>query len=290
MSSSTKKPSVLISGSSSGIGEAAAILLGEKGWTVFAGVRKQADAEKLRSYSGNIHPVILDVTKEDQVREAIEQVRVAVGEDGLDALINNAGVAYSGPTEFISMENVQRQFDVNLFGFFRLTQAAMPLIRMGKPGRVINVSTIGAQQVCPFLGMYEGSKAALETISQAFRQELARWGIPVVLIRPGPVNSKFDSAVFADYDEYMKELSPGSSAHDFYGKDLENIREVAKKLKKHSVESKVVAEVIHQALTARNPKPMYYDSWRSYLTTQVYSWMPTSWFDAMIRRLFTAKN
>jgi len=290
MSKSGKKSSVLISGSSTGIGEAAAKLLSEKGWTVFAGVRKQADAEKLKSYSSNIHPVILDVTKEDQIKEAVEQVRVAVGEDGLDALVNNAGLLYSGPTEFISIEDVQKQFDVNVFGFVRLTQAAMPLIRIGKPGRVINISSIGAEQFAPYVGVYDGTKAAMEVITQSFRQEVAKWGIRVIIIRPGPVETAFESTLMTIYKEYMKRFAPGSMCYKLYGKDLEHLPKAAEPFKKNMIDPKRVAERIYQAATAKNPKLMYYDTWGSFFTIQMIRWMPMSVYDSFIGRIFFAKE
>jgi len=290
MSGSSKKPTVLISGSSTGIGEATATFLADKGWTVFAGVRKQSDGETLKSHSRNIHLVILDVTKEAQVKEAVEQVRVAVGEDGLDALINNAGIVFCGPTEFISMEDVQRQFDVNVFGLLRLTQAAMPLIRMGKPGRVINISSTGAQQVSPLLGVYNGTKAAMEVMTQAFRQEVSRWGIKVVMIRPGPVKSSFQATSSASYRETMKTVTPGTSYHTLFGRDLENMSKAAEVYTKNAVEPIVVAEVIHEALTVMDPKLMYYDTFGSWFGVQLISWMPSSWYDAIVQRIFLAKD
>ena len=287
---SGKKQTVLISGSSTGIGEAAAKLLAEKGWTVFAGVRKQADADKLKSYHTNIHPVFLDVTKDDQVKEAVEQVRVAVGEDGLDALVNNAGYISSGPTEFIAIEDVQKQFDVNVVGFIRLTQAAMPLIRMGKPGRVINISSIAVEQFAPFCGMYNGTKAAMEVITQAFRQEVSRWGIHVILIRPGPVATNFMPTMFSIHSDYMKRFAPGTPCHDLYGKHLEHLPKTADAFKNMFVQPKIVAERIYEALTAKNPKRLYYDTWGSFFTIQMIRWMPASWYDASIERLMFVKD
>lgn len=290
MPGSSKKPSVLISGASTGIGEATAQLLAEKGWTVFAGVRKQTDAEKLQSHNANIKSVILDVTKPEQVTEAVEQVRVAVGEDGLDALVNNAGLAFTGPIEFMSMEDVQRQFDINFFGTIRLTQAAMPLIRLGKPGRVVNVSSIGSQQVAPFVGIYDSTKAAIEAVSAALRIEVARWGIHVVVVKPGPVQTKFETAVMSIHSDYMKRFTPGTPCYEFFGQDLENIPKAAEPFKKHMIEPSVVAGRIHQALTDKNPRATYYDTWGSYLTVQLINWLPTSWYDRIMASIFFAKD
>lgn len=106
----------------------------------------------------------------------MEEVRAAVGADGLDALVNNSGVAYSGPLEFAPAQDVVQQFEVNVFGLIRVTQAAMPLIRMGRPGRIVNIGSVASDQNMPFVSLYAGTKAALVTITEAFRREVARWG------------------------------------------------------------------------------------------------------------------
>lgn len=281
---------MLISGASTGIGEATAQLLAEKGWIVFAGVRKQTDAEKLQSHHANIKSVILDVTKPEQVEAAVEQVRVAVGEDGLDALVNNAGLAFTGPVEFISMDDVQRQFDINFFGAVRLIQAAMPLIRLGKPGRVVNVSSIGSQQVAPYVGVYDATKSALEVLSASLRMEVARWGIKVIVVKPGPVKTKFETAVMDIHSDYMKKFTPGTKCHELFGKDLENLPKAAEPFKKHMIEPSVVAARIHEALTTKNPRATYFDTWGSYFACQLIEWMPTSWYDGIMAGIFFAKE
>ena len=172
-----KRKTVLITGCSSGIGEDAAKFLVENGWTVFAGVRKEADAEKLRSVDSNLKPIILDVTKEDQVRRAIEEIRVAVGEDGLDGLVNNAGMSISGPFEFSDMSVIRRQFDVNIFGVIHLTQEALPLLRTGKPGRIVNIGSVACHQHLPFLSFYCATKSAIVSLSEGLRRELAQFGL-----------------------------------------------------------------------------------------------------------------
>ena len=169
---------MLITGCSSGIGEDAAKFLVEKGWIVFAGVRKESDAEKLRSVSPNLKPIILDVTKEDQVHRAIEEIRVAVGEDGLDGLVNNAGMSITAPFEFTDMSDIRRQFEVNIFGVVQVTQAAMSLLRTGKPGRIVNIGSIASHQHLPLLSFYCASKSALLSLSEAMRREVAQFGSP----------------------------------------------------------------------------------------------------------------
>ena len=165
-----------MTGCSSGIGEALAKFLAQKGWTVFAGVRKEADSEKLRAIDINIKPVILDVMKEEQIRSAIEEVRVAVGEDGLDALVNNAGLNVVGPLEFAGMDEIKLQYEVNLFGVIRMIQAAMPLIRTGTPGRIVNIGSSGSEFKMAYSGAYNSTKSAVIAVTESLRREVARFG------------------------------------------------------------------------------------------------------------------
>ena len=275
-----------MSGCSTGIGEATAKLLADKGWTVYAGVRKEADAEKLRNYSTSIRPLFLDVTKPDQIAAAIEEVRVGVGSEGLDALVNNAGMACSGPVEFMSMEDVTRQFDINVFGVIRLTQAAMPLIRMGKPGRVVNVGSVGAENVLPYLGVYDSTKSAIQAINQSLRQELGRFGVKVILVKPGPVKTNFDKASLVEHDRYMKQFTPDTDCYKYYGKDLENLPKAGEPFQNMMAAPIVVGQRILQALTERSPRNVLYDTWGSWLTSHMILWMPAWLYDYFMGRIF----
>lgn len=180
-SGGTEGKTVLISGTSSGIGYATAVLLAKEGWIVFAGVRKQSDYEHLRESHPNICPVFLDVTIPDQISKAMYLIKEKVGEIGLMALVNNSGGAHSGPLECVPVEELYAEFDVNLFGTYRLTQAALPLLRTGKPGRIINVGSFLGVATIPFSSAYCGSKHALESMTSAMRQEFAHMGACVHL-------------------------------------------------------------------------------------------------------------
>ena len=281
---------MLISGASTGRGEDLAQLLAGKGWLVFAGVRREEDANKLRGYHSNITPVILDVTKEDQVSGAIEIVRKAVGESGLDVLVNNAAVTSGGPMEVMSMEVVYSLFEVNVFGVMRLTQAALPLIRLGEPGRVITVGSLASDQYAPYLGAYNGTKAALWTLTEALRRELKPFGIKVVYIKPGPVETKLAERGIASMTRYVTEHPPGSEGHRLYGKDMEQIEATSEKIMRLQVKPSVVSAVIYQAMTAKEPKNCYYDTWTSYFSNQVYYWMPVSQMDKLVGDIFFVKD
>ena len=172
-SHSQNNRTVLLTGASRGIGLATATLLAKQGWIVFAGVRQQADFNKLQALHSNIRPVFLDVTKPEQISSTLEAVEEAVGESGLDAVVNNAGGANMTPIEFFDPEAFEQEFRVNVFGVFRVTQAAIPLLRRGpSPGRVINISSFVGRGTLPFGSAYCSTKHALEAFSSILRQEL----------------------------------------------------------------------------------------------------------------------
>lgn len=152
--SSPSTPTVVITGASTGIGKACALRLCERGWRVFAGVRKENDAEALLRESGdNLLPLFLDVTDEENIRVAAATVMEAVGETGLSGLVNNAGIAVSGPLESLPISEIRRQFEINVIGQLAVTQALMPLIRQGH-GRIVLMSSIAGRSAIPFTGPY----------------------------------------------------------------------------------------------------------------------------------------
>ena len=156
----------LITGASTGIGRATALTLAEHGWEVFAGVRKKADGEAVKEAAGtNVTPLIIDVTKPASIAKAAAAVSEAAGERGLAALVNNAGIAISGPLELLPHQDYRRQLEVNLTGHLAVTQAMLPLLRKAR-GRIVNVTSIGGLIAYPFAGPYHASKWGLEAISE----------------------------------------------------------------------------------------------------------------------------
>ncbi|MDX1698625.1 MAG: SDR family oxidoreductase, partial [Thiohalobacterales bacterium] len=181
-----KQPgTVLITGASTGIGRASALFLDQRGWTVYAGVRKASDGESLhKDASDRLHTLNLDVTDSDSIEAAISAIRD--GGNGLDALVNNAGISANGPLEFIQLSEMRRMFDVNFFGLVAMTQAALPLIRE-TTGRIVHIGSMGGRHALPLIGAYAATKHAVEAIGEAQRRELSPWGIEVVVIEPGSV-------------------------------------------------------------------------------------------------------
>jgi NAD(P)-dependent dehydrogenase (short-subunit alcohol dehydrogenase family) len=176
----------LITGCSTGIGRASALRLDAAGWKVYAGVRKPGDADSLAAEgTDRLTPLILDVTREETIEQARELIAAECA-DGLDALVNNAGVAYTGPLEFVPLDDLRHQLEVNLIGHLAMTQAMLPALRTAK-GRIVNITSIGGIVATPFFGPYNASKFAFEALSDCLRVELRPWGIKTITIEPGSI-------------------------------------------------------------------------------------------------------
>jgi NAD(P)-dependent dehydrogenase (short-subunit alcohol dehydrogenase family) len=248
----TVSKSAMITGASTGIGYATAEYLVEKGWNVFAGVRKSEDGARLRKALGEaVTPVICDVTKDDEVRAAGEQVREALGDYNLAGLVNNAGVAVAGPLLHLPIEEMQRQLEINVTGQLRATQAFAPLMgaeagRSGKPGRIVNISSVAGLSATPLVTPYACSKHAMEAFTQGLRRELILYGIDVVAINPGPIATPiWDKA---------EEMDPEQYAGTDYDSAIRKILGVMLDRGRKGLPPVKVAEAIHAGLTDEKPK------------------------------------
>jgi NAD(P)-dependent dehydrogenase (short-subunit alcohol dehydrogenase family) len=236
----------VVTGASTGIGEATALHLRELGFEVFAGVRRDEDAERLRDRG--VTPLKLDVTDAAQ----IEAARQAVGDGPLAGLVNNAGVAFAGPLEFLPVDVLRQQLEVNLIGQVAVTQAFLPALRAAG-GRIVNVSSIGGRMALPLAGAYNASKFALEGISDALRRELLGQGVDVLLIEPGGVKTPIWGKGREIADDLLASAPP--EAERLYGPMIAGLRqETAKIEQKTGLEPRAVAEAIGKALTARRPR------------------------------------
>ncbi len=193
----TRKKTVLITGCSSGIGRATALAFLEKDWLVVATARDPEDIEDLAE--AGCETLTLDVTDPDQVARAVEET-VDLG-GAIDCVVNNAGYAQMGPLEDVSTADLHRQFDVNVYGPHRLTRAALPHMRAQGDGLIVNVSTVAGRVSFPGSGAYSGSKFALEAMSDSLRAEVEEFGIDVVVIEPGPVETNFTDRVDEELPE-----------------------------------------------------------------------------------------
>jgi NAD(P)-dependent dehydrogenase (short-subunit alcohol dehydrogenase family) len=185
--------SVVITGTSTGIGWGTAKVLIANGFRVFGSVRKTSDAERLAAeFGARFVPLIFDVTDEAAVKAAAADVRTALAGEKLAGLVNNAGVAVAGPLLELPIEEFRRQIEINLVGVVITTKAFAPLVGtdpqlQGNPGRIINISSVGGRNAVPFLAPYAASKFALEGLSESLRRELLPFGIDVIIIGPGAV-------------------------------------------------------------------------------------------------------
>lgn len=243
---------VLVTGASTGIGYACAQALSRAGFTVFAGVRNDRDAGRLRSTHEKIRPISLDVAHSS---DAAEAVRVIQEHDvALHGVVNNAGIAVAGPLEFIPLDDFRKQFDVNVFGALAVTQACLPLLRAAN-GRVIFMSSVSGQLAPPFVGPYAASKFALEALADSLRMELAPWNIPVSVIEPGNVKTPIWGKGRAAKDDLFARLPP--SAHEYYGNMIEVLVRVTEHEERTGIEPDAVAKTVLQALTEQRPRARY---------------------------------
>jgi NAD(P)-dependent dehydrogenase (short-subunit alcohol dehydrogenase family) len=243
---------VLVSGASTGIGEATAIGLARRGFVAFAGVRTETDAERLRAAHANVAPVFLDVTDNGSIDSAVH--RVAASGVPLFGVVSNAGIALGGPLEHLPIAELRRQFDVNVFGALALVQAALPHLP-APGGRVVFVGSISGRIAMPYLGPYSASKFALRAFADALRLELAPVGIAVSLIEPGSVNTPIWRKGRESRDRMAQML--GTDARPHYYRALERILKMTETEERGGIPAERVADSIVHALIARRPRENY---------------------------------
>ena len=232
----------LVTGASSGIGQACAVQLVSSGWRVLAGVRRAGEAPD------GTEEVLLDVTAADQIRAAAELV------DRLDGLVNNAGIAISAPVEFVPPEELRHQLEVNLVGQVAVTQAFLPALRRAK-GRIVFMGSIAGRSALPFLSPYAASKHALEAVADSLRLELRPFGIHVSIVQPGSIKT----AIWARSAQRAAELIAASDGElgDLYGERIAAFRKIALERGAAGAPAENVAKVVLAALTAERPHTRY---------------------------------
>jgi NAD(P)-dependent dehydrogenase (short-subunit alcohol dehydrogenase family) len=247
--------SVVVTGASTGIGWATAKLLLDKGFRVFGSVRKQADADRLKSeFGSNFIPLLFDVTDEAAVLAAAREVRAALSGETLTGLVNNAGIAVAGPVLELAVDEFRRQLDVNVIGPIISTQAFGPLLGSdaslkGSKGRIVMISSVAGKNGNPFTPAYSASKHAIEGLSESLRRELMLFGIDVIIIAPGavktPIWSKAEEVDFSPYEN-----SP-------YFPALQKVRAFTLNLGTIGLPAEKIAEAVYTALTSAHPKVRY---------------------------------
>lgn len=232
----------LVTGASSGIGQACAVQLVSSGWRVLAGVRRAGEAPD------GTEEVLLDVTAADQIRAAADLV------DRLDGLVNNAGIAISAPVEFVPPEELRHQLEVNLVGQVAVTQAFLPALRRAK-GRIVFMGSIAGRSALPFLSPYAASKHALEAVADSLRLELRPFGIHVSIVEPGSIKTP----IWARSAQRADELIAASDGElgDLYGERIAAFRQIALERGAAGAPAEKVAKVVLEALTAERPHTRY---------------------------------
>ncbi|HTY54565.1 MAG TPA: SDR family oxidoreductase [Candidatus Binataceae bacterium] len=252
--SEEKLKTVVVTGVSSGIGWGVAKVLVSEGFRVFGSVRKSADAVRLQQQLGErFDPLLFDVTDPRGVSESASIVRERLGDSTLFGLVNNIGIAVGGPLLQMSCEDFRRQLEVNLLGNLCVTQAFAPMLgtdqkRNGRPGRIVNISSIGGRIALPFLGPYAASKHALEGLSDSLRRELTAYGIEVIVVRPGGIASAmWDKAEAMDV----------SQISEIYREPVRRFKRRIVSAGRKGLPPERVGRVVLKALTAPRPKLRY---------------------------------
>ena len=267
---------VLVTGASTGIGEATALHLERLGFRVFAGHRKPEDGERLRERGGpGLEPIRIDVTDEAEIAAAAELVG-----DRLYGLVNNAGIPVPGAVELLPLDDLRRQLEVNLIGAVAVTQAFLPMLRAAK-GRILNVTSVGGRVATPYMSAYHASKFALEAVSDSLRRELLPQGVDVIAIEPGAISTP----IWSKGQEYAATVDELPSELDgIYRDETDVAMKAAVEADERGLEPAVAAEAIANALTTRRPKARYVVGRDARQMIAAQSVLPTRLFDRVLRR------
>lgn len=246
---------IVVTGASSGIGYSVVKEFVASGYQVFGSVRKEEDAARLTDEIGsNFTPLIFDVTDSKALQNATQQVASLVGHSGLAGIVNNAGIATSGPLAYQPIDEIRWQFEVNVIALIAVTQTFLPLLKvkqspMSRPGRIINISSVGGKIAAPFIGAYVGSKHAIEGISHSLRRELQPHDIDVVIVAPGAVNTPiWDKPSAQDMSQY---------AATEYAKPLQAFQQYSTGLGRRGYSPEYVGKFIRKVFELPNPKTRY---------------------------------
>jgi NAD(P)-dependent dehydrogenase (short-subunit alcohol dehydrogenase family) len=247
---------VVVTGVSTGIGWGTTKVLVSKGFRVFGSVRKQADADRLeREFGNGFVPLMMDITDADAVHQAAQKVGSMIGDRNLVGLVNNAGAVVSGPLLYLRPSEYRRQLEINMISPLVVIQAFAPFLgtdkkRQGPAGRIVNISSTGAKVSIPLIGAYSASKAGLEGMSDALRQELMLFGIGVVIIEPGTVNT-------AMYDKGEKEDLSEFKQTEYWASVQKFQKYIVTEARANGLPPERLGEAVHLALSTAKPKTRY---------------------------------
>jgi NAD(P)-dependent dehydrogenase (short-subunit alcohol dehydrogenase family) len=265
----------LVTGASSGIGEATALKLRDLGYAVYAAARRTDRLQ--RQAAAGIHPLTMDVTDDESMSSGVKTITAATG--GIDVLVNNAGYGSYGALEDVPLTEARRQFEVNVFGAVRLIQLVLPHMRAQRSGMIVNVTSMGGKIYTPMGGWYHSTKFALEALSDCLRLEAGPFGVKVVVVEPGGIRTEW-AGVAADN---LK----ASSRRGAYARPAEAMVAMlgSETVNRRSSPPSVVADAIGRAVTARRPKTRYVTGFGARPLLLMRHLLPDRAFDALIARV-----
>jgi short-subunit dehydrogenase len=275
---STTSKIILITGATSGIGRTTALHLARAGHHVLATGRRAAELASLKAEAANLKldTLALDVTSAPSIAAAVLEVDRLTAGHGVDVLVNNAGFGVAGPTIEIDDAELRRQYDTNVFGLMAVTRAFVPKMRDRGHGRVINISSVGGRVTLPFLGVYNSTKYALESLSDALRWELRAFGVDVVVIEPGVIKSNFADTAMANAGRY---------ANTPYAAAVAKSEELNRKFDRFAANPIVIAKAIAHASTTRWPAARYIAPRMNYAMLVMKALTPTRIWDWSMRKV-----
>lgn len=250
---------VIVTGASTGIGRAVSLRLANNGYHVYAGVRRDEDGESLLADAAGarprLTPLLLDVTDSDQIATAAKRVRAELGERALRGVVNNAGIAVAAPLEFLSLDDLRNQFEVNVIGQVAMAQAFLPLLR-DHTGRLVFVGSVSGLVSTRLLGAYSASKFALEAVGDAFRRELKPHNVRVSLVEPGRIATPIWGKSLEDGRARMSAMPP--EADWYYGELVDELQDGVSNAATDGTKPELVARAVQRALTDRRSRTRYF--------------------------------
>ena len=270
---------VVVTGVSTGIGRATAKLLTSAGVRVFGSVRSAEDAAAFEKELGdNATALQFDLTDEDAIAAAAEHVQGTAGAEGLSALVNNAGIAIPGPLEHLPLARFREQIETALVGTLAVTRAFLPLLKATgerEAGRIINISSVAGATAMPFLGSYAAAKFGLEALSDSLRRELMVYGIDVIVIQPGGVDTPIWQKAVAD--------DGGGVSGSAYERPVAKFASAARAAGEGGIDPERVATLVQAAIVRRRPRPRYLITPHP-VTERIMRRLPTRLLDRLIAR------
>lgn len=273
-------PSVLVTGAGRGIGLAITRHMSSRGWDVYATARSE-DALRDLAALPRVHPTRLDITDRASLGGLAAQLP-----DQLDGVVNNAGIVVNGPVEGLTLDDLSRQFDVNVTAQIGVTQAVLPKIRAAR-GRIVFISSVSGLITTPGTGAYCASKYALESLADALRMELRPWGIRVSLVEPGPIKTDIWGEILNEHDRMVAGLTEEHRA--LYAPHLNGTRKLLGRMQKTAADPKKVVTAVDHALTAAHPKSRYLPDAGGRIQKIIKAIAPTSVSDWALTAATTAR-